>query len=93
MLMQKQIILKIFGKVQGVFFRDSSQKRAKELNLSGYVQNEPDGTVLIVAEGEEKGLKEFIEWCQNWSSDYGKVDKVDREWLPATGQLSDFIIN
>lgn len=44
--------MKIFGRVQGVFFRDFVQRKAKELNLSGWVENEPDGTVQIVAEGE-----------------------------------------
>jgi len=58
--MQKRIGLKIYGKVQGVFFRDSSQRRVKELNLSGWVRNEPDGTIQIVAEGEEKDLKEIV---------------------------------
>ena len=59
--MKKQTVLKIYGRVQGVFFRDSSRRKAKELGLSGWVRNEPDGTVQIVAEGEEKSLKKLIE--------------------------------
>ena len=74
--MQKQIVLKIYGKVQGVFFRDSSKKKARELNLSGWVRNESDGTVVIVAEGEEKNLKELIEWCKN-GPNHARVDKVE----------------
>ena len=89
--MKKQIVLKIYGRVQGVFFRDSSRKKAKELNLKGWVQNEPDGTVQIVAEGEEENLKELIEWCQN-ESDRGKVEKVNTEWLEPTGRFGDFIV-
>ena len=64
----KHVNIKIYGKVQGVFFRDSSQRKAKELNLSGWVRNELDGTVQIVAEGEEKNLKELIEWCRAGTS-------------------------
>jgi acylphosphatase len=89
--MQKQIILKIYGKVQGVFFRDSSQRKAKELNLFGWVKNESDGTVQILAEGEEKDLKELIEWCKN-GPNHAKVDKVDIEWLNFANQFNDFLI-
>lgn len=89
--MKKQIVLKIYGKVQGVFFRDGSRRKAKELNLSGSVSNEPDGTVAVVAEGEEKDLKEFIEWCKN-GPDHAKVDKVDVEWAEPAGEFDDFTI-
>ena len=101
--MQKQAILKIYGKVQGVFFRDFSRRKAKELNLSGWVKNEPDGTVQIIAEGEEKGLKELFEWCKNATPasdhreggqgpNHAKVDKVDVEWFNPTDQFNDFLI-
>jgi len=89
--MRKQVVLKIYGKVQRVFFRDSSQRKAKELNLSGWVRNEPDGTVQIVAEGYESGLKKLIEWCKN-SPDHAKVDKVDVGWFNPINQFNDFLI-
>jgi len=89
--MKKQIVLKIYGRVQGVFFRDSSREKAKKLNLKGWVQNEPDRTVHIVAEGQEKDLKELIEWCKN-GSDQAKVEKVNIEWLEPTGQFNDFVV-
>ncbi len=89
--MKKQIILKIYGRVQGVFFRDTSHSEAKALNLSGWVRNEPDGTVALVAEGEEHDLKEFIEWCQS-GSDHFKVEKVSMEWLAPTGEFDDFVV-
>jgi acylphosphatase len=88
--MQKQTVLKIYGKVQGVCFRDSSQEKAKELNLSGWVRNEPDGTVIIVAEGEEKDLEELIEWCKN-GPNYTKVEKVDVKWTESTS-LDGFVV-
>ena len=52
------------GKVQGVFYRSSTQAKAKELNLNGWVKNEEDGSVLIEAEGEEQKLEKLIEWCK-----------------------------
>ncbi len=90
--MKKRVVLKIYGKVQGVFFRDSAQRKAKELNLSGWVRNEPDGTVQIVAEGEEKDLKELIEWCRVGGAEYARVDKVNIEWLEPSGQFNNFIV-
>ena len=90
--MEKRVGLKIYGRVQGVFFRDSSQRKAEELNLSGWVRNELDGTVQIVAEGEEKDLEELIEWCRAGGTEYAKVDKVDIEWLEPSGQFNNFIV-
>ena len=89
--MKKQIILKIYGKVQGVFFREETRKKAKELNLAGSVKNEPDGTVRIVAEGEESELEEFTEWCRS-SPDHTKVDKVEVEWFGSANHFHDFLI-
>lgn len=89
--MKKQIVLKIYGRVQGVFFRDSSQRKARELNLSGWVKNESDGTVAIVAEGGEEKLKKFVEWCKN-GSDHTRVEKIDAKWGEFTGQFDDFVI-
>ena len=59
--MKKRTDLKIYGKVQGVFFRDTARIEAEKLGLTGFVRNTPDGTVEIVAEGEDKNLKKFIE--------------------------------
>lgn len=60
---KKAIRLKISGTVQGVFFRQSALQKAIELNISGWVRNCEDGSVELEAEGEETGMKEFIEWC------------------------------
>ncbi len=87
--MEKQVMLKIYGWVQGVFFRDSAQKKAKELKLVGWVSNASDGTVEVLAEGEEEKLKELIKWCYNGPR-LAKVDKVDVEWQEATGQFKEF---
>jgi len=91
-IMKKQVVLKIYGRVQGVLFRYSSQKKAKDLNLSGWARNETDGTVQIVAEGEEKDLNEFINWCRSGEVGPAKVDKVDIEWQEPTGEFNDFSV-
>jgi acylphosphatase len=59
----KAYIIQVFGKVQGVYYRQSTLEKAKELGLKGYVQNLPDGSVLIHAEGEEDKVNQLILWC------------------------------
>lgn len=56
--------IKVKGKVQGVFYRASTQAKAKELGLNGWVANEEDGSVLIEAEGEVQKLDKLLEWCR-----------------------------
>lgn len=55
--------IKVTGKVQGVWFRDSTLKRATQSAINGFVKNEPDGSVYIEAEGFENDLKKLVEWC------------------------------
>lgn len=62
--MKKQVILTITGRVQGVFYRSETEKTARELELCGYVKNNADGSVIVVAQGEENKLNQLIEWCK-----------------------------
>jgi len=59
---KKCIQANVTGKVQGVFFRDKTVKKAKELQLTGWVKNDPSGSVSLAACGEEEQLSIFIEW-------------------------------
>lgn len=72
----KAIRLKIYGRVQGVFFRKYTKEKAIEFSLQGCVCNCDDGTVEVNVEGEEQSLSQFIEWCHHGPSGAG-VDKVD----------------
>ncbi len=60
----KNFKIKVSGKVQGVWFRQSTLDKARELRLAGTVRNMPDGTVEIEAEGEEPNLQKLISWCR-----------------------------
>lgn len=71
----KCIQIQISGKVQGVWFRASTQRKANELNIKGIVKNLPNGDVYIEAEGKENAMKTFIEWCHQ-GSDRSRVDNV-----------------
>ena len=57
----------VHGRVQGVWFRKYTQQAAKSYHLQGFVQNKPDGTVYIEAEGEETNLKLLIKWLEKGS--------------------------
>lgn len=72
----KTIRVKIYGHVQGVFYRASAKEKADELNIKGFVFNEPDGTVFIEAQGKEKDLTKFIDWCKI-GPEYTRVDNVE----------------
>jgi acylphosphatase len=54
----------VHGKVQGVFFRKTTQDKARELGVKGKVKNMPDGSVYIEAEAEHEKLRDFILWCR-----------------------------
>jgi acylphosphatase len=72
------ILLKITGKVQGVFFRSETKKRADELELKGWVKNCSDGTVEVFAQGDEAELNELEKWCAK-GPPMAKVDDVKKE--------------
>tara|TARA_Y100000310_G_C20182588_1_gene578859 strand:- start:166 stop:435 length:270 start_codon:yes stop_codon:yes gene_type:complete len=55
--------LLVTGHVQGVFFRATTQEKAEELGLTGWVTNTKDGNVEMYAEGEPSALKKLEEWC------------------------------
>lgn len=66
---------RITGRVQGVFFRDSTRKQARMLGLRGWVKNVPDGSVEAVFQGEKEELEEIQKWL-NIGPPHAKVEKV-----------------
>jgi acylphosphatase len=64
----KHYAIRVTGKVQGVFFRASTQRQAERLNVKGFVRNEPDGSVYIEAEGLPDALEQFLNWCKHGPS-------------------------
>jgi len=73
--------MRVHGLVQGVFFRASTQRRARELGLAGTVRNESDGTVLVDAEGPPDAVDALLAWCRQGPprSRVTRVDAVERE--------------
>lgn len=60
---KKHLVIRVTGKVQGVAFRASAAQKARMLALTGFVRNEPDGSVYIEVEGDPEVLNEFVAWC------------------------------
>jgi acylphosphatase len=87
----KQVHLTVRGRVQGVFFRASTQREARRLGLTGWVKNRNDGAVEILAEGEEDGLKDLIGWANRGPS-ASRVERVDVRWRSFSGEFPDFRI-
>ena len=82
----------VYGFVQGVFFRDFTSRRARELGLTGYVRNLPGGrTVEIRAEGEREKLEELIGYLKIGPPG-AMVERVDVSWSDYTGNYHHFRI-
>jgi len=60
----KRSKITLHGKVQGVFFREFAKQNANKLGIVGYAKNNKDGTMEIVAQGEERKLDEFVRLCK-----------------------------
>ena len=75
---KKHFNIRIYGNVQGVFFRASARTHAEALDITGFARNESDGSVYIEAEGEEENLKQFIEWCYR-GPERAVVTKIETE--------------
>jgi acylphosphatase len=84
-----RVRLRIRGYVQGVFYRASARRRARDLGLTGYAENLDDGSVEIVAEGDEHGVEQLIAWCRIGPPG-ARVADVEVTRGPATGEFTGF---
>ena len=83
--------IKIFGRVQGVFFRQSAKDKADELGIVGWAQNQPDSSVLIEADGHDDDMEEFIAWC-NEGPEGAEVEKVECVDIDSEFEDEEFVI-
>ena len=86
-----RVLLNIYGRVQGVYFRDETRNTAQKLQLTGWVKNMPDGSVDCLAEGDREKLKQLINWCHE-GSEAAAVEKLCIEWQPFQGEFDNFEI-
>jgi acylphosphatase len=81
--------VRVTGRVQGVFFRDSARRQAERLGLSGWVRNSPDGAVEAVFEGPSEGVREMARWCEQGPPD-AAVENADADFGPPRDDLTGF---
>lgn len=79
----------VHGDVQGVGFRYFVQRKAHQLGLTGWVRNNDDGTVELVAEGGRAALDELRRAVEQGPRS-ARVARVDTQWSGATGNLGAF---
>jgi acylphosphatase len=79
--------LRIHGRVQGVWFRESMRIEAERLNVAGWVRNTSDGSVEAVVHGPARAVEAMIEWARK-GPPLARVDRIDIG--EAHGQFSGF---
>lgn len=86
---QKRLEARVYGLVQGVGFRYFARQTARRLNLQGYVRNQEDRSVEVVAEGEKRALDQFLAQLKQGPS-AATVESVDAKWLPSRHTFRSF---
>ena len=89
--MEKRLTVKIYGFVQGIFFRYGAKVEAEKRGIKGFARNEDDGSVYIEAEGDEKDLSLFLEWCRK-GPPLAQVQRVDSQFENELKGFKDFDI-
>ncbi len=79
----------VYGHVQGVFFRETTRRKAAALGVTGWVRNRPEGSVEAVFEGEPRLVDEMVGWCRRGPIG-AEVDDVDAVEEPPQSELSRF---
>lgn len=85
----ERLSARIAGHVQGVGFRHFTATTAGDLGLSGWVRNEPDGTVQLEAEGPRDQLGELLSAVRDGPR-AARVQEVEEEWTEAEGEFDGF---
>lgn len=80
----------VHGLVQGVYFRDTTRRRAISVDVAGWVRNRPDGTVEAVFEGAPAAVEQLVAFCREGPRS-ARVDRVEIETEPPEG-LAGFAI-
>lgn len=90
--MQARVIIKITGVVQGVFFREFVKELADKLKIKGVVKNLIDGSVEVIAEGEEDALRALANACRRGPK-RAIVEDLKVFYEEPTGEFNSFRIS
>jgi acylphosphatase len=87
--------IRVEGRVQGVYFRAETRRRALALGISGWVRNTPEGTLEAVFEGEQDPVERLVAWCKRGPPG-AIVEAVSVDWdedvSHPSGAESGFVI-
>jgi len=83
--------LKISGRVQGVCFRHYCREQAENCGVKGFVRNNDDGSVEVVAEGGQEAVNRLIDWCRR-GPPLASVSSCEENYEPAQGEFDSFTI-
>lgn len=88
---QERVWVRVEGLVQGVWFRASTQREAVGLDLTGWVRNEMDGSVMLEAQGRPEGLEELLAWLRDGPPN-ARVDGLEVRWIEAEPEETTFSV-
>lgn len=88
---ERRARVRIEGRVQGVFFRESTRREAERLGVKGWVRNLDDGAVEALVEGEASRVEQLIQWCHRGPR-AARVDHVTVTDEVAQGDLHGFSV-
>jgi len=88
---QVRVSGRIMGRVQGVGFRNFTRRRARRLDVTGWVRNEHDGSVRLEAEGPQSDVEALIDAVHDGPR-MARVDSVDVDWGEPTEEFDGFRI-
>lgn len=83
--------LKIYGRVQGVSFRNMVKGKAEKLDLTGWVRNDPQGTVSATVQGRLPDFERFVSWMRE-SPGISRVDRIEMSQSAPKERYSGFVI-
>ena len=89
---RQQLRARVYGRVQGVGYRQFAQRAAVSLGLVGYVRNDgSDGSVEVLAEGPTDALQTLLKQLCTGPL-MSRVESVDTRWEPFSGAFAEFQI-
>ena len=89
--LKETVCFVVHGRVQGVFFRDSTRKVARDLGIKGSAVNRSDGSVQVIAKGTPEALKELKVWLTQGPK-MALVENVEEVDIENQLEFNDFII-
>ncbi len=87
----KQLEAVVYGRVQGVSFRYYTSQEARRLGVKGWVANQRDGSVKVVAQGTNDAIDRLLDYLHHGPS-LAQVDRVETDWVESDQIFSHFSV-